>query len=249
MTKPHHYCHLVSLTLLLSLAVGPAVADTLIIDSKSSPARYQEGGGSWNSGGQGMNGDYRWFSGDAAKAQVTYTPGVTGRRAVEVCWGVDSNHTPGLKYMVDLDGNIATTNDQTTIPVDNRLPATQQPAAASPLAVTWKVREDRLGLDLPVGAAQGERGERGSLGFDSCSPEPAVQHKLAPVFACGGEGRQECQGEASGNEEGCSHGLWGLLYGWGKAAALRNTSGSAPSARQAARAFWGSARSLPQRMR
>lgn len=135
MTKPHHYCHLVSLTLLLSLAVGPAVADTLIIDSKSSPARYQEAGGSWNSGGQGMNGDYRWFSGEAAKAQVTYTPGVQGRRAVQVCWGVDSNHTPGLKYMVDLDGNIATTNDQTTIPVDNRLPATQQPAAPGQLAV------------------------------------------------------------------------------------------------------------------
>lgn len=47
-------------------------------------------------------------------ATATYRPGVSGLFGVDASWAVDPGHTTAARYVVDLDGNSATTGDQTT---------------------------------------------------------------------------------------------------------------------------------------
>jgi hypothetical protein len=62
----------------------------------------------------------QYLSTNNTSATVTYKPGVSGYFDLAASWGIDSTNTTAANYLVDIDGNLGTTGDQTTFTVDQR---------------------------------------------------------------------------------------------------------------------------------
>ena len=79
---------------------------------------------------------YHWWQAAVRQPVIAYAPQVAGRFRIWISWGAGwTSHSPDARYLLDADGNPATTDDQTEIArVDQRLfadgsgsPPPQQP--------------------------------------------------------------------------------------------------------------------------
>lgn len=62
----------------------------------------------------------QYLSTGDTSATVTYKPGVNGFFDLAASWGIDSVNTTAAKYLVDIDGNLGTTSDQTSFFVNQQ---------------------------------------------------------------------------------------------------------------------------------
>lgn len=80
--------------------------------------------GSWSSiptlQASGGEESTQYLSSANINAGAVYTPGVNGYFSLAASWGVNGSNTTSAGYLVDIDGNLGTTGDQTTFYVDQR---------------------------------------------------------------------------------------------------------------------------------
>lgn len=107
----------------ISKVVG---GDGWLLDDLARGTHYDEG--DWqhapSDGTEGLSYRYTY----SANGQVTYTPRVGGEAELFLSWGVNGSHTSNAEYLIDIDGDLGTTGDQTTVSVSQRLLADQQTA-------------------------------------------------------------------------------------------------------------------------
>ena len=71
----------------------------------------------------GLGKSYRWWDGEKDRDLFAWAPALEGRWRIWISWGCGWNtHAPDARYLLDRDGDPATTGDQTTLAViDQRL--------------------------------------------------------------------------------------------------------------------------------
>ena len=95
--------------------------DGLIIDELSGKVTFTAGTGPWKSNNSSISApeslNYRVGYGNNAKA--VYMPGYSGQAGLSLSWGAyPSYHTTDANYLIDLDGNQDSTEDQTLIVIN-----------------------------------------------------------------------------------------------------------------------------------
>jgi hypothetical protein len=63
----------------------------------------------------------QYLSTGNTSATVTYKPGVSGYFDLAASWGIDSTNTTAAQYLLDIDGNLGTTTDQTSFLINQQL--------------------------------------------------------------------------------------------------------------------------------
>ncbi len=87
-------------------------------------------------------GKYTWWKNTPHQDTVVYRPRVTGRHRLWISWGAGhSTHTQDARYILDLDGDLSTTDDQQEVArIDQRRLAEEQDVAddtATPNQSLW----------------------------------------------------------------------------------------------------------------
>lgn len=84
-------------------------------------------------------GRYTWWDNTPGEDVFTWNPGVAGRFRLWISWGVHGSgvHTRDARYVLDLDGDLSTTNDQQQIATSDQLHFAYEESGETEMKPLW----------------------------------------------------------------------------------------------------------------